>query len=124
MTHRDNNRESLIVPSVVAQKGAAWSDETRKVAQTDAQRVLEAMVAELGVNGAVRALDAQGFKGSAYRYLLNPLFDEAHRRRLRVRDAERRQANTTQQPTVARAAPAAEVEDVGQATFDPRQDAS
>ena len=100
MTHRDNNRESLIVPSVIAQKGAAWGDETRKVAQTDAQRVLEAMVAEFGVDGAVRALDAQGFKGPAYRYLLNPLFDEAHRRRLRFRDAER-QANTTQQPTGA-----------------------
>jgi len=101
MTHRDNNRESLIVPSIIAQKGPAWGDETRKVAQTDAQRVLEAMVAEFGVDGAVRALDNQGFKGSAYRYLLTPLFDEAHRRRLRFRDADRRQANTTQQPTGA-----------------------
>ena len=39
------------------------------------------MVAELGVEGAVRALDNQGFKGEAYKYLLTPLYDEAIRRR-------------------------------------------
>ena len=88
MTHRDSNREALIIPTVIAHKGTSWGEETRKVAQTDAQRVLEAMVAEYGVDGAVRALDNQGFKGSAYNYLLNPLFAEAQRRRLRAQVAE------------------------------------
>lgn len=88
MTHRDGSPEPLILPTVIAQKGEKWSAESRKVAQSDAQRVLEAMVAEYGVNGAVHALNNQGFKGEAYRYLLNPLFAEAQRRRARARVAE------------------------------------
>ena len=86
MTHRDRNREPLIIKTVIDQKGDAWREETRKVAQTDAQRVLEALVAEHGVEATVQALDNHGFKGEAYRYLLNPLYAEAHRRRLRARD--------------------------------------
>lgn len=85
MTHRRTNRESLIVPSVIDQKGSAWSDETRKVARTDAQRVLEALLAEYGVENAIRALNNQGLKGSAYGYLLKPLYNEAMRRRERSR---------------------------------------
>jgi hypothetical protein len=47
--------------------------------------VLEALVAEYGVDAAVQALDNQGFKGSAYTYLLKPLHAEACRRRLRAK---------------------------------------
>lgn len=81
MTHRRENREPLIVPTVIAQKGDVWGEETCKVALTDAQRVLEALLAEYGVENAVQALDNQGLKGSSYRYLLKPLHAEAIRRR-------------------------------------------
>jgi len=43
MTHRKGNREPLILPTVIEQKGEAWGEETRKVARTDAQRILEAL---------------------------------------------------------------------------------
>ena len=81
MTHRKSNREPLIVPTVIENKGEVWSEETRKVARTDAQRVLEALIAEYGVENTVDALDNQGLKGSTYRYLLKPLYAEALRRR-------------------------------------------
>jgi len=81
MTHRKKNHEPIILPVVIEQKGDSWGEETRKVVNTDSQRVLEALIAEYGVDNTVRALDNQGFKGSTYRYLLNPLFVEAQRRR-------------------------------------------
>ena len=81
MTHRKGNREPLILPTVIGLKGDAWGEETRKVARTDAQRILEALIAEYGVENAEQALDKQGMKGSAYRYLLKPLHVEAIRRR-------------------------------------------
>lgn len=84
MTHRKSNREPVIVFAVIEQKADSWSEETRKVARTDAQRVLEALIAEHGVEDAVHALDNQGLKGSAYRYLLKPLHAEARRRRQRA----------------------------------------
>ena len=87
MTHRSNSREPLIVQTVIEQKATSWKDETSKVARTDAQRILEAIVAEYGVENCVRALDNQGLKGVAYRYLLKPLYAEAQRRRQRVQSA-------------------------------------
>lgn len=85
MTHRAHNRHSLIVSTVVERKAENWSEETRKVANTDAQRVLEALIAEYGVENAMRALDNQGFKGRAYGYLLQPLYIEALQRRMQYR---------------------------------------
>jgi hypothetical protein len=82
-THRSRQPEPLITPTVIATKGDAWNPETQKIAASDAQRVLEALVAEYGVEAAVTALDHQGFRGSAIRYLLTPLYDEAFARRLR-----------------------------------------
>ena len=81
MTHRKGNPEPLIVPSVLKLKGSEWGEETRKLAMSDAQRILEALVAEYGVENAIHALDNQGLKGKAYRYLLKPLQVEALRRR-------------------------------------------
>jgi hypothetical protein len=43
--------------------------------------VLEALVAEYGIDASVVALNNHGFRGDAYRYLLGPLYDEAVRRR-------------------------------------------
>jgi hypothetical protein len=87
MSHRDRNPEPLILAAVIEAKGAAWGEETRKVAQTDAQRLLEALVAELGVEACVQTLDRQGLKGAAYSYLLKPLHAEAIRRRQRHQQA-------------------------------------
>lgn len=83
-THRDRNREPVILRAVCDAKAGCWHEETQKLAATDAQRVLEAMIAEYGVDGAINALDNQGFRGDAYRYLLNPLHEEAMRRRSRA----------------------------------------
>ena len=71
----------IILSKIIEDKGDGWSEETRKVANTDAQRVLEALVAEYGVENTMRALENQGFKGKAYSYLLNPLHSEAVKRR-------------------------------------------
>ena len=81
MSYRKHNHEKPIVAQVMEEKASSWSEETHKVALTDTQRILEALVADLGVNECVNAMDRQGFKGSAYTYLLNPLFIEAGRRR-------------------------------------------
>jgi hypothetical protein len=80
-THRDARPRQLILDAVVAERDGRWSAETRRVARSDAQRLLEALIAEMGIEEAVRALDAQGFAGDAYRYLLTPLHAEASRRR-------------------------------------------
>jgi hypothetical protein len=83
-THRKKHPETLIVPTVIAAKAAEWGLETQKVAAADAHRVLEALVAEFGVEGAVVALNHQGFRGEAYKYLLVPLCAEAVARRARA----------------------------------------
>ena len=84
-THRDAHPEPLIVPTVMENKGADWGAETRRVAESDAQRVLEALIAEFGVEAATRALDNQGLRGNSYTYLLKPLYEEAVNRRARAR---------------------------------------
>ena len=84
MSHRDTHPSRRIVDAVIDQKGDQWGESTRKVARSDAERILEALVAEYGVETAMLALDHQGFEGNAYRHLLTPLFQEAQRRRLRV----------------------------------------
>jgi hypothetical protein len=82
MAHRASNRQPGIIRKVIADKEMSWGQATRKTAQIDAQCVLEAFVAEYGVEAAVRALDNQGFKGDAMLYLLKPLHEEAIHRRL------------------------------------------
>jgi len=81
VTHRKINPEPQIISTVIEQKGNAWNEETRKVVRTDALRILEALIAEYGVENAVKAIDKQGMKGSAYLYLLKPLHAESVRRR-------------------------------------------
>jgi len=83
-THRDEHPEALILPTVIANKRGNWGAETRKVAESDAQRVLEALIAEFGIDAAIRALDNQGLRGSSYSYLLKPLYEEAVNRRARA----------------------------------------
>ncbi len=81
MAHRDTHPEPGIVDKVLADKQAEWSEEKRARAGTDAQHILETLVAFSGVEGTVNALIGQGFDGDAMRYLLKPLYQEAVRRR-------------------------------------------
>lgn len=81
MTHRKTNPLPVIIEAVIERKADDWNDATATVARTDAQRVLEAMVAEYGIDAAIQALDNQGFTGKSIRYLLTPLYAEATARR-------------------------------------------
>ncbi len=87
MSHRDEKRQPVILTALIEQKGDTWNAETHKVVVADAQRILEAVVAELGVQACIHALDRQGFKGSAYSYLLKPMHEEALRLRARHADS-------------------------------------
>lgn len=80
--------EPLIIPALIAEKGDSWNAATADVAATDAQRLLEALVAEVGVEGTVAALTNQGFDAKSYGYLLAPLHKEAIARRQRAHKGE------------------------------------
>ena len=82
MSYRSNHRKPIILRALIKQKGACWNKTTRELAPVDGQRVLEALVAEVGVAGAKEALKKQGFDAGAYEYLLQPLYEEAQARRL------------------------------------------
>ncbi|MBM4032384.1 MAG: hypothetical protein FJ291_11425 [Planctomycetes bacterium] len=88
MSYRDRNPDRAIIEAVIQEQGSEWSRSTQDTARSDAQRILEALVAEVGIEGAVQALDRQGIAGYAYRYLLNPLYVAAMRRRTRANKAE------------------------------------
>jgi hypothetical protein len=81
MAQRVRNPQPVILRKVLSIMDTRWSASSKDTALSDAERVLEAMVAEYGIEAAVYALDNQGFKGDAMRYLLNPLYEEAIRRR-------------------------------------------
>ena len=84
MSHRDSNPEPLIIDVVIQRKSRSWNEASQKVARTDALRVLEALIAECGVDAATRALDRQGLEGKSYGYILKPLYEEAVTRRQRA----------------------------------------
>jgi len=81
MAHWATYPEPGILDKIIADKAATWDEGMQKFAQSDGQRVLEALLAEYGIEAAVRALDNQGYSGNAVRYLLQLLHDEAMRRR-------------------------------------------
>lgn len=81
---RKRRPERAIIPTVIAAKGAAWNASTQKVAAEDAQRVLEALLAEVGIEQAKAALTNHGFDSQSYGYLLSPLHAEAIARRERT----------------------------------------
>lgn len=81
---RKSQPEALIVASVIAAKASSWNASTQKVAAEDAQRILEALVAEVGIDGARVALTNHGFEAASYAYLLGPLYREALARRERA----------------------------------------
>jgi hypothetical protein len=98
MAHRDTHPEPGIVDKIMADKATTWAEDVRQAAPTDAQSVLEALLAEYGVGAAVRALDNQGFLGEAMRYLLNPLYEEALRRRRTVQPSWPRASTGEDEP--------------------------
>ncbi len=71
-----------IIEAVIAAKGDQWNSIPADTARSDAETILEAVVAELGVVPIVAALDRQGLKGKAYRYSIAPLVEEAQSRRV------------------------------------------
>ena len=82
MSYRSNHPKPKILRALIKQKGAGWNKVTQELAPDDGQRVLEALVAEVGVEGAKEALRKQGFEAGAYEYLLQRLYEEAQARRL------------------------------------------
>ncbi len=88
MTHRKTNPLPVIIEAVIQNKADDWNNATATVARTDAQRVLEALIAEYGIDAALQALDNQGFTGKSVRYLLTPLHAEATARRAKARAPE------------------------------------
>ena len=81
MSYRQRNPRKNLLDSVVETQGEKWSQATIRTARSDAFRILEALVSDMGVDGVIDAMDRQGFEGTAYRYLIAPLFDEAVSRR-------------------------------------------
>lgn len=69
-----------LVQSVIDSQGQ-WAKPSVEVNTTDAQRILESLVAEYGVDATVAAMDRQGFKGQAYKTLIALLHREALARR-------------------------------------------
>ena len=82
MTKRSKKPQTVIIEKVIEEKGSAWNESTQEVARTDAQRVLESLVAEHTVDEVEEALNRQGFKGDSYGYLLKPLSKLAKKRRI------------------------------------------
>lgn len=70
-----------IIDHVVNRHGAWVTQSSRDTARHDANTVLEALLAEHGVDGAVRAMLNQGFVNPV-ETVIRPLYDEAMRRRL------------------------------------------
>jgi hypothetical protein len=81
VSHRHKNPRKNIVEAVIASKSDEWGDATRQTVRSDANRILEALVSDIGIQGVVDAMDRQGFEGAAYRYLIAPLYEEAASRR-------------------------------------------
>jgi hypothetical protein len=77
----DRSRLRLI-DSVAGDPDRPWKDNARDQFAIDANAVLEALLAEYGVEAALAAVERQGLKG-AYRHVIEPLHAEAVARRLK-----------------------------------------
>lgn len=88
MSQRSRQPHRNILQTIIDEKGDDWGQSTHQVARSDADRILEALVASLGVDACVAALDEHGLEGKAYRYLLTPLHAEASSRRRAIRNPD------------------------------------
>lgn len=74
-------RFKRIIDAVADDPARDWNATTRdETFPADANAILEALIAEHGVEATLEALVNQGFSGD-YRYAAKPIFDEANRRR-------------------------------------------
>ena len=80
-TYRGRNQQSLILSEVNRLKAGECNSSIEQTVSVDAQRVLEAIIAEYGDNATFRALKNQGFQGNLVRYLLTALYEIAIARR-------------------------------------------
>ncbi len=84
MTFRSNKKMTLIVDTIIKNKDNDWNASTQKEVRTDAIRLLESLIAEYGIEAACKAMENQGFSpasNSTYNYFIQPLFEEAIKRR-------------------------------------------
>ena len=85
MSQRGKQRQKLIVEAVIESHEGSWSESTKRTVRSDAHRILEALVAEFGVEKSILAMNKQGFEGKAYSYLIKPMYIEARSRRPKSR---------------------------------------
>ena len=78
MSYRSNHPKPKILRALIKQKGTGWNKATQELAPDNGQRVLEALVAEVGVEGAKEALPT-GSKGSR-RERMNTCFNRCTRK--------------------------------------------
>jgi hypothetical protein len=71
-----------LIDAVALDPVLPWQDNTRDQFAIDANAVLEALLAEYGVEAAVAAVERQGFRGH-YRHVVERLHAEASARRTR-----------------------------------------
>ncbi|OCH32026.1 hypothetical protein A6E13_15750 [Aliivibrio fischeri] len=83
MSYRNKNKFPAIMTEIINKKSQSgqWSDSTIQTAKKDMNVLLEALIAELGVEGCKTALNNQGIEGKEYGYLIKPLALEALNRR-------------------------------------------
>jgi|GEM_PF-2367286 len=81
MSYRNKNRFRPLIDVVASQKLKDGDWKTDETARKDAVKVLEAIVAELGVVGCLAAIEKQGFNADSYKYIVEPLHEESVRRR-------------------------------------------
>jgi hypothetical protein len=69
-----------LIDAVAEDPDRPWKDNTRDQFAIDANAILEALLAETGVEATLAALQRQGFRGH-YRHVVEPLYREAISRR-------------------------------------------
>jgi hypothetical protein len=69
-----------LIEAVAQDPDRLWKENTRDQFVIDANAILEALLAETGVEATLAALKRQGFRGH-YRQVVEPLYREAISRR-------------------------------------------
>ena len=71
-----------LIDAVATDPKRPWIAKTREQFRIDSNAILEALLLEYGVEGALAAVIKQGFSSTGeYRYAAVPLFDKAVERR-------------------------------------------
>jgi hypothetical protein len=81
VSKRGKQRRKLIVEALIEDHKGSWSESTERTVRSDSHRILEALVAEYGIEETIQAMNRQGFEGKAYGYLVKPMYAKARSRR-------------------------------------------